>query len=415
MADLLLTDAFFKVVKDIKQGRLQYDSVTLRTDSVLGRTFYMDAYHRGILSSDFSSLIHTLEPKYPGYDSIKLGLKGFLTKAKFTPYTRLYYPYKDSIAFFRKVDMRLRELGLLMPGKPEADSTTIADALKKYQKSQNFRVTGKLSDPLVDRLNDTDWERFERIAINLDRYKLLPDTLPGTYAWVNLPSFTLQVFNDDTLVFQSRVIVGGPNTRTPLLSSEISNFVTYPQWTVPYSIIFKEMLPKILEDVDYLEEQNLMVVDQNDSVLDPHKIKWKKLNKDHFPYLIKQRQGDDNSLGVIKFNFRNKYSVYMHDTNVRGMFSKSFRALSHGCVRVKEWQKLADFLVRDDTVRHSPDTLRAWIKRQEKHTVSGFPKLPVYIRYFTCDGKGGRIRFFEDIYETDRLLIEKYFAAKSVE
>jgi murein L,D-transpeptidase YcbB/YkuD len=415
MADVLLTDAYFTVVKHVKQGRLQYDSVTLRTDSVLHTSFYIKTFEDGVMSGRFSEVIDSLEPRYPGYDSLKTYLKGFLSRAHFKPFTRLSYPYTDSVQFFNALDRRLRELGLLSPEKPVADSATIAHALKKYQERNNFKVTGRVSDPLIDKFNDTDWERFKRISINMDRYKLLPDTLPRTYAWVNLPSFMLKVYSEDTLVFQSRVVVGGPVTRTPLLTSEISNFITYPQWTVPYSIIFKEMLPKIRENVDYLQKENLMVVDNNDSVLDPHNINWKKLNKEHFPYLIKQREGDDNSLGVIKFNFRNKYSVYMHDTNVRSLFSKSSRALSHGCVRVKEWQKLADFLVREDTVKHPPDTLRAWIKRQEKHIVTGFPKLPVYIRYFTCEGKDGKIRFYDDIYETDRYLIEKYFAGKNVE
>jgi murein L,D-transpeptidase YcbB/YkuD len=187
-----------------------------------------------------------------------------------------------------------------------------------------------------------------------------------------------------------------------------------PQWTVPYSIIFKEMLPKIIKNVNFLQEQNLMVVNDEDSVLDPHTINWKRLNRTHFPYQLKQRQGDDNSLGVIKFNFRNKYSVYMHDTNVRWMFSKSYRAISHGCVRVKEWNKLADFLVRNDSLRYPPDTLKAYINRGEKHIISGFHKLPLYIRYFTCEGKDGKIAFYEDIYDEDRDLIRKYFIDKSV-
>jgi murein L,D-transpeptidase YcbB/YkuD len=175
------------------------------------------------------------------------------------------------------------------------------------------------------------------------------------------------------------------------------------------------MLPKIRENVAFLDKENLMVVDKNDSVLDPHTINWKKLNKEHFPYLIKQREGDNNSLGVIKFNFRNKYSVYMHDTNVRWLFGKSSRAFSHGCVRVKEWAKLADFLIRNDTLKYHPDSLRAWINRQEKHTVTGFTKLPVYIRYFTCEGKDGGIKFYNDIYEEDRYLREKYFDNKTVD
>jgi murein L,D-transpeptidase YcbB/YkuD len=177
----------------------------------------------------------------------------------------------------------------------------------------------------------------------------------------------------------------------------------------------KEMLPKIKENVEFLNKENLMVVDYNDSVIDPTKIKWSKLNKDYFPYHLKQREGDDNSLGVIKFNFRNKYSVYLHDTNVRWKFNNPFRAISHGCVRVKEWTKLANFLIRKDTIRHQADTLKAWLGRQEKHVMSGFPKLPLYIRYFTCEGKDGRIKFYDDIYEEDRYLREKYFSDKSVQ
>jgi murein L,D-transpeptidase YcbB/YkuD len=224
----------------------------------------------------------------------------------------------------------------------------------------------------------------------------------------------LYVYADDTLAFHSRVIVGAPKTRTPLLNSEISNFITYPQWTVPYSIIFKEMLPKIQKDVSYLVKENLMVVDKSDSVINPDSINWAALNRSRFPYLLRQRQGDDNSLGVIKFNFRNKYSVYLHDTNARWLFGKSERALSHGCVRVQDWQKLSNFLVRADTLRFPKDTLKAWIGRQEKHVISGFPKLPLYIRYFTVEEKQGKLKFYDDVYGEDRQLNEKYFAGKAI-
>jgi murein L,D-transpeptidase YcbB/YkuD len=210
------------------------------------------------------------------------------------------------------------------------------------------------------------------------------------------------------------VIVGAAKTRTPLLTSEISNFITYPQWTVPYSIIFKEMLPQIQKSTDYLRKQNLMVVDKNDSIIDPTTINWSKLSKKRFPYLLKQRQGDDNSLGVLKFNFVNKYSVYLHDTNARWLFSKSARALSHGCVRVKEWEKLSHFLVKNDSVKYHPDTLRSWIKRQEKHVVYGFRKIPIFIRYYTCEGSDGKVKFYDDIYGEDKILRQMYFADKSI-
>lgn len=155
-----------------------------------------------------------------------------------------------------------------------------------------------------------------------------------------------------------------------------------------------------------------MVVDGYDSVIDPETIDWSKLNNKNFPYLIRQKEGDDNSLGVIKFNFSNKYSVYLHDTNARSLFSRSSRALSHGCVRVQEWEKLSQFLIRSDTIQYPPDTIKAWISRQEKHTITGFPKLPLFIRYFTVEGKGGKLTFHEDIYGDDRVLKEKYFSGK---
>jgi murein L,D-transpeptidase YcbB/YkuD len=172
------------------------------------------------------------------------------------------------------------------------------------------------------------------------------------------------------------------------------------------------MVPQIRKDTNYLKKQNLMVVDRNDSVIPPSKINWAKVTRNKFPYQIKQREGDDNSLGVLKFNFRNKYSVYLHDTNARWLFSKSKRALSHGCVRVQEWKDLAHFLVRNDQIKYHPDTLANWIKRQEKHVVSGFKKMPLFIRYVTCEGDNGKLKFYDDIYGEDKILTEKYFSKK---
>ena len=412
--DLLLTDAFFLMAKHLKQGRIPYDTVTLRTDTVLQNTFYARLLNKAMGTGNISLVMHELEPKWKGYDSLKAYIGSFLDSANFAPYTYLPYPYTDSVSFFHLLQKRLVETGNLSDSVPPLDSVKFKSAIVRFQKKYEFKITGHITNSIVDKLNNTDLEKFKRIAITLDRYKQLPDTLPETYVWVNLPGFFLRVVNFDTTVFMSKVIVGGPVTRSPQLSSEISNFITMPQWTVPYSIVFKEMLPKIQTNVDFLAKENLMVVNEEDSVIDPTTINWHKLNKKHFPYQLKQRQGDDNSLGVIKFNFRNKYSVYLHDTNVRWMFSKSYRAISHGCIRVKEWDKLANYLVRNDTLRIPQDTIKAYIGRGEKHMFSGFRKLPLYIRYFTCEGRDGKIVFYDDIYDEDRTLIQKYFINKSV-
>ncbi len=410
--DLFLTDAFMALTKDLKQGRLQYDSVTLRKDTVLPDSLYLGVMSEAITKNEIQQTLHELEPKHAGYDSIKSYLPFFLDSAKFVNYTFLVYPYTDSIRFFKKLQRRLYEDSLMPMLYNKIDTSILSKAIIKYQRRKGWKTTGHVNEALVKSLNNTDNQKFKRIAINLDRYKLLPDTLPATYLWVNLPEYNLKVWDSGMIAFESRVIVGSPKTRTPLLSSEVTNFVIYPQWTVPYSIIYKEMIPGIKKDSNYLARQNLMIVDYNDSLIDPKSIDWQKFTKKEFPYLIKQRQGDDNSLGVIKFNFRNKYSVYLHDTNARWLFGKSQRALSHGCVRVKEWHKMMDFLIRNNQDKIQPDSLKAWFGRQEKHVVSGFPRVPIYIRYFTCQGVNGQLKFFEDIYAEDELLTEKYFSNK---
>ncbi|MBX2922278.1 MAG: L,D-transpeptidase family protein [Chitinophagaceae bacterium] len=412
-ADVMFTDAIMQIAKHLKLGRLERDSITLRKDSVLADSFYIALLQNVHQQKVLTLLLEDLEPKLQPYQELRHAIKPFLDSMDKKVYTYIMYPLEipeDSALFLKQLQTRLYEGGYIAFNDRSADTAELAEAVRTYQQDKKLKVDGKAGPAVVGSLNDNDRERFTRIAINLDRYKLMADTLPYRYVWVNIPSFKLRLWDADTLRFESKVIVGQPKTRTPVLTSELTNFVIFPQWTVPYSIIFKEMLPKIQKNVGYLDKENLMVVDKNDSIIDPVTINWFKLNKNNFPYLIKQREGDDNSLGVIKFNFRNKYSVYLHDTNARGLFARSTRALSHGCVRVQQWEKLYKYLVKNDSVRYRPDTLTAWMKRKEKHTVNFTRKIPVFIRYFSTDVQDGRIVFYDDIYADDKLVRNKYFA-----
>lgn len=412
--DLLLTDAFFQMARHLKYGRLNRDSTTLRTDTAFSADELVNLLQQARSTRSIREQLESLEPRHAGYQAIRAALPAFLDSVTFQPYTYIQYPGPDSLDIVAKVAKRLQEGGLLKADWNPEDSMTYKTAVREYQRQNGIRTTGVAAEQTIASLNNTSWEKFKRIAINLDRYKQLPAEMPLTYVWVNLPAYQLRVIDSDTVALTSKVIVGAPKTRSPVLTSEIVNFITYPQWTVPYSIIFKEMLPRIQKDISYLAKQNLMVVDKNDSVIDPATINWYKLSKNNFPYLLRQRQGDDNSLGLMKFNFRNKYDVYLHDTNARSLFGRNVRALSHGCIRVQEWEKLSHFLVRNDSIRYAPDTIRAWIDRQEKHVISNFLHLPIFIRYFTCEVQENKIRFYDDVYGDDRLLAQRYFADKPI-
>ena len=277
-ADVLLTEAYFTIAKHLKLGRLNSDSVTLKKDSIYNDAFFCKKFYRGNRDGEqWSARCKAWNPTIPVISRSKTALNHFWILRISGRIHTLIYPYKDSLQFIKLLSKRLIEDSFLRKGGA-TDSVTLAAGIRKYQQFRNTAATGKISEALVRSLNNTDWEKFKTVALTLDRYKLLPDTLPSTYVLVNLPSYFLYVYDDDTLALQSRVIVGSPKTKTPLLNSVISNFITYPQWTVPYSIIFKEMLPRIQRNIGYLERQNLMVVNGSDEVVNPYTINWSKLD-----------------------------------------------------------------------------------------------------------------------------------------
>ncbi len=415
-ADIMFTDAYMSMAKDLSLGRLSRDSVTLRNDSALNDTFFLNNFKQALAQKNIRGLLEQLEPTLRGYDSLKAAIPQFLDSAKFVQTTYITYPNKDSVVLMGQVEKRLAELGFT----DESDTASLKKIIVRYQKQHNIvPATGKVGDKTVSSLNNSDWQQFKRIAVNLDRYKLLPDSLPHQYIWVNLPGFYMQLWDDDTLALQSKIVVGKPLTRTPLLTSKITDMVTYPQWTIPESIIIKEVLPGLKKDTNYLRKKGFSLVNDKGDEVYASSVKWAKYTKG-IPYKVVQGSGDDNALGVLKFNFNNKYAVYMHDTNQRYYFGRAFRALSHGCVRVQQWDKLAHFIINNDSLNAPPtantfktDSLKAWLKRKEKHVIAVKTRLPVYFRYFGCDGINGKVKFYDDIYNEDRMLSDRYFAKKN--
>jgi murein L,D-transpeptidase YcbB/YkuD len=212
----------------------------------------------------------------------------------------------------------------------------------------------------------------------------------------------------------SKVVVGKPQTRTPQLTSAISDLITYPKWHIPQSIIKKEILPALKRDAGYLARKGFSLVDNKGNDIDPYAVQWANYDN-YIPYTVVQGSGDDNALGVIKFNFPNKYSVYLHDTNQRYLFGKEKRALSHGCVRVESWQELATYILeRDSSSKNAVpvDSMQTWLALKEKHVIPVRKRLPLFIRYFSVAAEAGKLNFYDDVYEEDQELIKLFFKPK---
>ena len=415
-ADLMLTDAFFQVVKDIKIGRLPADSVTLRKDTVLSDEFYLQQQEAFKQKGSMSAIALQLEPVHKGYHALKECIPQLLALANNKEYTIVPYPEKDVQKFQRVLQRRLYEGGYIAFDSVAADSVQLATAIKKFQQEKGITVDGRAGEGTVRMLNVNDKEKFVRIAISLDKYKQLPGQMPEKYIWVNVAANKLELVVNGKVELSSKVITGKPKTRTPMLTSAINSLITYPQWVPPPSIVSKEILPAVKKNPGYLQKKGFSLLDKDGNEVDPYTVDWTKYSKG-VPYRIVQGSGDANALGIMKFVFDNKYSVYLHDTNQRYLFANAMRSLSHGCVRVQEWQDLAFWILRNDS--GSPaggssriDSVKTWLQSKQKRNIALRNKVPVFIRYITCEGKDGKVIYYDDVYGDDKRLKEKYFAYK---
>lgn len=418
-ADLMLTDAFMQTLKDLKEGRMVDDSVSIVSRENAADSFFIPRIRKALSSDSVTPVFTKVEPGNIYYTSLKERLPAFVDNMDTNKYVYINFPYIDTLQFYKDLHKRLMQSGFATDANEMPDSATLSKEVKKYQAKHKLTADGKPGEETIRRLNSYDYEKFRKIAVTLDRYKELP-AFPENYLLVNIPAFSLKVWDKDSVIITSKVIVGKPTTPTPVLRSAISNMVTYPNWTIPESIIKKDILPALKVNPGYLASKGFSLVDYHGEIVDPYSVEWSKY-KTGIPWKIVQGSGDDNALGIFKFNFSNPYSVYLHDTNQRYLFANSNRALSHGCVRVQNWEALAFYIAKNDSlaatkghrISYNEDSIKTWIANKDRKSIMVKERLPLFIEYFTCEATKGQIVFYKDIYHKDQALEEKYFGDKT--
>lgn len=239
---------------------------------------------------------------------------------------------------------------------------------------------------------------FYKLALNAQRLRIIPSFNNGIF--VNIPSYQLYYFRDGHLALQSKVIVGREDRRTPVMYSKLSNVVVNPPWNVPTSIMTKDIIPKLARDPGYADRASFEILDGSGNKINPRSVNWSQyLNAKSSPYRIRQKAGDDSALGRYKFNMPSSDAIYLHDTPNRGLFGKTGRALSSGCVRVEKSDELATILLKEagwgadkkNQVLGSKKTTSAQIRSDN----------PVYLYYVTAWVEGGKVQTLPDIYNFD--------------
>ena len=252
-----------------------------------------------------------------------------------------------------------------------------------------------LRNYLNDSISIADTLRYKTIVLGMNYRKYLTVNRQPEYILVNIPLAEVEYYKQNELVLKMRSVMGRKLKPTPTIASYITSIVTFPFWNVPREIGVKEILLKVQKDEAYLEQHNFDVVDAKGNVLNDSQLHWKSYNAKNFPYYFRQSTGINNSLGVLKFNMNNPFSIFLHATSYQGSFANDFRFLSHGCVRLEKPFALADALMRGNL---NLEELKKGKANTRPTTLTLPDSLPVFIIYMPIRIVGSQVALLDDVY-----------------
>lgn len=264
---------------------------------------------------------------------------------------------------------------------------SLETSVKIFQLRHGYKPDGIISSQLVKDMNVPAIERLKEILLNMDRMRWMPQKPAGNLIIVNIPEFILHVLDGENKVFDMVVVVGQVGHNTMMFNGDLNQIIFSPYWNVPPSIVKSEIMPALKRNPNYLANKNMEQIGS----------------------YIRQKPGPGNALGKVKFIFPNSFNMYFHDTPAKSLFGQDKRAFSHGCVRLSEPQKMAEWLLRNDPAWPKEKIVSAMNKTHETSVKLKDP-IPVFIIYYTAwiDGDG-QLNFRDDVYKHDKELMSKMF------
>jgi len=280
--------------------------------------------------------------------------------------------------------------------------TELKPAIVAFQQSAGKAGDGVVGPATIAALQGvSNTLKEQRLMMAMERLRWLPRDFSSRYVFINQPAYQAQYFEDHVEKFNMRTVVGSPNNQTYFFYDKISLVTFNPSWGVPRSIIFNEMMPKILADPSYLTRNGYEVYGASGKKIDPYDVDWESVATTGSGVNIRQKPGPGNSLGELKILFPNKHDIYLHDTPSKRLFSRDMRALSHGCIRLEDPRKMAAAVMGTQQ-----QELKRYFGTTADRSVSVNDKVPVFLTYFTAwpDAKNGKIHYYDDVYGRDKLL-----------
>ena len=272
-------------------------------------------------------------------------------------------------------------------------------AVRRFQARHGLTTDGVIRGETLGTLNVPAPARLAQLKVNLARLRALSANLSPRYVVCNLPAARIEAIENGAAVSRHTAVVGKPDRASPEINSKIIQINFNPYWTVPPSIVQKDLIPKMQGQPDYLSSNHIRIFDSSHRELEPSQINWYSEDATH--YSFKQDPGSFNSLGSIRINFPSQYGVYMHDTPLKNLFGDDFRFHSSGCVRVQNVRQLVAWLLESAKGWSLADIDRA-IKSGDQKNVELKKPVPLHWVYITgWATEDGVVQFREDIYGKD--------------
>lgn len=409
-ADFLFSETFFGAVQDLYNGVLSpkklYNDWDIEPKKInLPATMLLTLEHDAVPIA-----FDSIRPKSPVYSGLKTALAD-LKKLPDTSFDQLLTGRKlklnDSLSEVKDLQKRLAYWGDLdIKSSNEAifDEATIL-ALKKFQGRNNIDETGLLDTETVKALNINKETRIQQVIANLERWRWYPRSLGTHYILVNIPAFNLIAVSNGDTIQKHKVIVGTTVRKTPILSSKFSGLIINPTWTVPPTILKNDLVPAASRNRGYFASRGFTIYDYKGNVISPEN--WNPEKASSYRYV--QKPGRSNSLGRIKFDFKNNHLVYLHDTNNKNNFNKEFRNLSSGCVRVEDPFDLADFILSTEESKYTMKMVNQWLDAEKTQHIPLQKSIEIHQLYWTAWNTPQGIHFIQDTYQLDQELYTKLY------
>ncbi|MEH6584175.1 MAG: L,D-transpeptidase family protein [Halioglobus sp.] len=414
--DILLTDGILLYARHLLEGKV--DPRTLDSSwNYTRRDFVPDTVANSLVDAirehRVAEVMEQLKPQAPMYRKMKSELKRYRhlaeTQSFFkVPSDSVLKPgqTKPGVVLLRR---RLKQLDYVDANSPESEyfDKDLERAVRQFQQDHSIDSDGIVGRQSFEVLNMSFQERVAKLRVNMDRLRWISQDVSDDFILVNIAGYELHYFRNRELIWETAVMTGAINTRTPIFQKRLRYIEFNPTWTPPRSIINRSLFAKFKANPGYAAEKNYKFYDSKGKEVDALSIDWGRYTGLTLPYRVVQMPGPYNAMGQVKFMFPNRHAVYLHDTPSKELFSRTSRAFSAGCIRVKQPLKLAGILL-DDPEQWSASNIDAVLASgKPKQVVHLQRNIDVLLMYWTVSPTtSGRIQFHPDIYQLDGIALE---------